>query len=146
MADQDWLESLQKLVEVLLGGPGAGGTRDSLTPGVWGIFTDARPSAEDKDGELIILSGEGGIPPFSNLAGLRRYEFEVRTIAPARTPDDAKAKADEIYDLLKVQGPQTSSDGRLFDFFELLSHPARDDVDATGHFEYAFTCRTQVRE
>lgn len=146
MADPDWIESLQKLIEVGLGGPGVGGTRNSLIPGTWGIFTDARPSAEAKDGKLIILMTQPGTPPFSNISGLRRYEFEVRTIAPARTPEDASAKADEIYDLLGVQGPQTSPDGRLFDFFELLLHPTYDDVDATGHFEYAFTCRTQVRE
>lgn len=143
--DPDWMESLQKLLETLLGG-GAGGTRDDITPGVWGIFTNARPSAEGKDGELIILTSQPGEVPFSNITGLRRYGFEVRTVAPRETPEDAKAKIDEIYDLLGAQGPQTSSDGRIFDFFEFLSTPSQDDIDATGHFEYAFLIRTQVRE
>lgn len=143
--DPDWIESLQRLVENLLGA-GAGGTRDSLIPGTWGIFTNARPSAEGKDGELIILTSQPGDVPFSNITGLRRYEFEVRTVAPRETPEDAKAKIDEIYNLLGAQGPQTSPDGREFDFFEFLSTPAQDDIDATGHFEYAFSIRTQVRE
>ncbi len=145
--DLDWIQSLQRLVETLLGG-GVGGTINSETPGTWGIFTETRPSSELKDGELIILSSAGGTPPFSNIHGLRRYEFEVRVIGKINEAESGptKIKADEIYDALGKQGPQTSSDGRIFDFFEILTHVDFDAVDEGGHFEYAFTVRTQVRE
>jgi len=146
MADQDWMQSLAKLIENLLGA-GTGGTIGSGVAGTWGIFREARPSAKDKNGELIILSSNPGNVPFSNVAGLRRYEFEVRTVSPEGDEGAAKAKADEIYNLLGVvQGSKTSPDGRVFDFFEILSTVDRDDIDATGHFEYAFPVRTQVRE
>lgn len=144
--DKDWIQSLQRLVEDLLGGPSVAGTQNSLVAGTWGIFTEARPSAKAKDGELIILSSEGGVPPFANIHGIRRYEFEVRTVAPEATPETAEEKANDLYNLLGAQGPQISPDGRIFDFFEILGHVQRDDIDATGHFEYAFSIRTQVRE
>ena len=73
-------------------------------------------------------------------------EFEVRAIGKANEDGATKAKADEIYNALGKQGPQTSSDGRTFDFFEILTHVDFDSVDEGGHFEYAFTVRTQVRE
>lgn len=146
MAEADWMISLQILMETLLGGPGPGGTRKSIAAGTWGIFAEGRPSAKAKDGEIIILSSQGGAPPEPTIHGLRRYEFEVRTISPRGTPVDGKTKADEIYNLLGAQGPKTSTDGRLFDFFEILGHVDRDDIDATGHFEYSFSVRTQVRE
>lgn len=144
--DQDWVQSLQRLVETILGGPGIGGTINSGTKGTWGIFTETRPSVEAKNGELIIISSAGGSPPHQAVLGLRRYEFEIRVIGTAEDEGEAKAKVDEIYNGFAVQGPQTSVDGRVFDFFEILTHPDLDDVDESGHFEYAFTVRTQVRE